>query len=297
MNARQFIRLIRVPTLAATAVPLIIGGATALAENIYGRIDSFSAPLWLDILVVAFLIQIATNMINEYGDYKHKIDTAPSPGYAGLIVSGETSAKEILLLAVLFYATAFGLGIILVIFRGVLLMLLGSISLIVGVLYSEGPLPISSTPFGEIFVGVVMGPIEVLSSNLAASGLVSNLALVFSIPVGFMVAAILLTNNLRDLEKDHDHGRKTLAVIIGRRYGTLLLLVLMLLSFLWSIPAFIIFSIPASVFLIWLAFPIALRSYFQITKKMHWPESVAIVSRLHMLIGVLLTLSILLLHF
>jgi 1,4-dihydroxy-2-naphthoate polyprenyltransferase len=296
MNFRQFIRLIRVPTLAATAVPLIIGGAIALVQNENGGID-FSPPLWLDLLIVALLIQMATNMLNEYGDYRHKIDTVPSPGFAGLIVSGETSAREILLTAVVSFTIAFALGIILVWYRGLLLLLLGMVSLLVGVFYSEGPLPISSTPFGELFVGVVMGPVEVISSNLAAAGQISNFAILFSIPVSFMVAAILLTNNLRDLEKDRGHGRKTLAVLIGKRYGNILLLVLMILSFLWTIPAFLLFSTPFSIFLVWLAFPVALRNYLQITQKKRWPESVAMVSRLHLLVGLLLTVSILLIHF
>jgi 1,4-dihydroxy-2-naphthoate octaprenyltransferase len=293
MNASQFIRLIRVPTLAATAVPLIIGGAVAFEEN--G--NEFSALLWLDILVVALLIQIATNIMNEYGDYRRKIDTEPSAGFAGLIVSGETSAREILYVAVAIFSVAFILGITLVLFRGILLLILGLISLGVGILYSEGPLPISSTPFGEVVVAVVMGPVEIVSANVAASGQISPLALVFSVPVGFMVAAILLANNLRDVEKDRVHGRKTLAVVIGMRRGSTLLLVLILLSFLWTIPAFLLFSASPSIFLVWVAFPLALRSYLQITKRKAWPESVAIISRLHMLIGALLALSILLLHF
>jgi 1,4-dihydroxy-2-naphthoate polyprenyltransferase len=293
MNVSQFIRLIRVPTLAATAVPLIIGGAVALEEN--G--NQFSALLWLDILVVALLIQIATNIMNEYGDYRRKIDTEPSAGFAGLIVSGETSAREILYAAVAFYSVAFILGITLVLFRGILLLILGLISLGVGILYSEGPLPISSTPFGEAVVAVVMGPVEIVSANVAASGQISPLAIVFSVPVGFMVAAILLANNLRDVDKDRVHGRRTLAVVIGMRRGSTLLLALVLLSFLWTIPAFLLFSTSPSIFLVWIAFPLALRSYFQITKRKAWPESVAIISRLHMLIGALLALSILLLHF
>ena len=107
----------------------------------------------------------------------------------------------------------------------------------VGILYSEGPLPISSTPFGELLVGAIMGPTEVISANLAASGQISNLSYIFSIPVSLMVAAILLANNIRDLEKDRSHGRKTLPVVIGLRYGSFLLFLLLVLPFLWSVPA------------------------------------------------------------
>lgn len=91
-------RLIRVPTLAATAVPLIIGGSVGLAEG------KFSTMLWVDIFIVALLIQIGTNIFNEYGDFRRKIDTEPSVGFAGLIVKGESSAKEVLAAAITCYS-------------------------------------------------------------------------------------------------------------------------------------------------------------------------------------------------
>ncbi|HXC61242.1 MAG TPA: UbiA family prenyltransferase, partial [Nitrospiria bacterium] len=161
-----------------------------------------------------------------------------------------------------------------------------------GIFYSEGPLPVSSTPFGELLVALLMGPIEIVSADLAASGRVSSLAFVVSIPVGLMVAAILLTNNLRDIDKDRSRGRRTLAVLIGRRSGANLLLIMLVLTFLWTIPAFALFAISASVFLIWLAFPIALQSYYRIIHG-GWSRSVVLISRVHVLVGTLLTISLL----
>ncbi|MDG6995000.1 MAG: 1,4-dihydroxy-2-naphthoate octaprenyltransferase [Nitrososphaerota archaeon] len=287
MNASQFIRLIRVPTLAATAVPLIIGGAVGFAQN------KFSPLLWIEMFSVALLIQIGTNVLNEYGDYRRKIDTVPSAGFGGLILSGEVGAREILATAVACFVIAFFFGLILVLLRGLELLILGALALLVAILYSEGPLPISSTPFGEVFVALLMGPIEVSSANLAASGQISILSLVFSIPVGLMVAAILLANNLRDLQNDRDHGRKTLAVLVGMRNGSSVLFALIVLSFIWSIPAFVTFHTSLSIFFVWLAFPIALRGYFRITRSNGWVRAVPTVSGLHMLVGALLTLSIL----
>src|SRR5271169_100861 len=186
MKVGQFLRLIRIPTLAATAVPMMVGGALALDA---GR---FSALSWVDILAVGLLMQVATNSLNEYGDYRHAVDTVPSAGFAGIIVSGEVRASEVLYTAAACYALAFFLGLALVYERGVGLLVLGALAILAGVLYSEGPLPISSTPFGEVLVGAVMGPIEVVSADLAASGSSSALAFVYSIPVGLMVTSILL---------------------------------------------------------------------------------------------------------
>ena len=105
-------------------------------------------------------MQIATNTLNEYGDYRHAVDTSPSPGFAGLIVSGEVSARQILLTSLVCYALAFLLGIALVFERGTLMFVLGGTAILAGALYSEGPIPISSTPAGEVLVAIIMGPIE-----------------------------------------------------------------------------------------------------------------------------------------
>jgi 1,4-dihydroxy-2-naphthoate polyprenyltransferase len=267
---------------------MIVGGALAFNGG------HFSPLSWLDILIVALLMQVATNALNEYGDYRHAIDTVPSAGFAGIIVSGEVKASEVLYTAAACYALAFCLGIALVFERGLGLLVLGTVAILGGVLYSEGPLPISSTPFGELLVGLIMGPIEVVSADIAASGSASTFALVYSIPVGLMVTSILLANNLRDVDKDREHGRRTIAVLIGRRRGSLLLLCLVAATFLWSAPAFIVFSAPVSVFLLWLAFPVAVKGCWELMKGKAWDASVTIIARIHVLVGLLLAVSLLL---
>ncbi len=288
MNIKQVIGLARISTLAATAVPLAVGGALGLADG------KFDLLVWLDIFIVALLMQIATNALNEYGDYRRGVDIVPSAGFAGIIVSGEVPAREVLLTAAVSSVIAFLLGITLVIVRGIPMLILGVTAGIAGISYSEGPIPVSSTPFGELLVALVMGPIEVISANLAASGRVSGSALLYSIPVSLVVAAILLSNNLRDVEKDREHRRRTLPVVIGERYGSFTLLLLLILAFVWSIPAFLLFSISVSVFLVWLAFPVALRSHLCAVSQRGRNKSVAVMSRLHIFVGGLLVLSILL---
>src|SRR6267143_3401966 len=280
----------RIPTLAATAVPMMVGGALAIS------VGRFSLLSWLDILIVASLMQIATNALNEYGDYRHAVDTVPSAGFAGIIVSGEVRASEVLYTAVACYALAFCLGVALVFERGVGLLVLGTLAILAGVVYSEGPLPVSSTPFGEVLVGVLMGPIEVVAADIAASGSTSALALRYYLPVGLTVASILLASNLRDVDKDREHGRRTIAVLVGRSRGTLVLLCLIASAFLWSVPAFLVLSAPISVFLIWLALPVAVKGCSDLVKAKSWDASVTVIARTHTLVGLLLTVSLLLPH-
>lgn len=288
MNVKQLIGLARIPTLAATAVPLLVGAALSIAD---GRFD----PLpWFDILVVALLMQVGTNAMNEYGDYRHGVDRVPSVGFAGIIVTGEVSAREVFAAAASFYGISLLLGTTLVLARGILMLLLGVGAIAAGILYSEGPLPVSSTPLGEPLVAIVMGPVEVISANLAASGEISAKALLYSIPVGLTVASILLANNLRDIEKDRQNGRRTLPVIMGAKHASATLLLVLVLAFVWSFPAFLFFSAPASVFLVWLAFPVALRSQSYAVGERGRNRSVSAMARLHLLIGALLVVSLLL---
>lgn len=286
MNLRQLYALARVPTLTATAVPIVVGGTVAWVS---GR---FSSLAWADIFIVALLMQVATNAFNEYGDFRRSVDTEPGPGFAGVIVKGEVGPTVVLRLAVACYVAAFLLGLPLVVIRGPLMLALGSAAMLVGVLYSWGPLPISSTPMGEAAVGVTMGMAEVVAADLAASGTIAGSAIVYAIPVSLTVMAILVANNIRDVAKDRDHGRRTLVVAVGKGRGVYLLFGIVGVAFAWSFPAFAVVG-SASVFAIWLAFPVAVRSLARLRRSDDWRDAVAVVARLHLLMGVLIALSVL----
>lgn len=227
MNIRQFISLIRVPSLTATFAPLLIGGAIA------SRACTFNLFLWVEMFFVALFMQIATNVFNEHGDYVHGIDKFASHGFAGLIVKGEATAKEVLIIAIMFDLAAVILAVPIVLARGFIVLFLGIIAFLVGVLYSEGPLPLSRTPFGEIIVGLTMGLIEVVSTVLVSSGCVTLMAYVLSVPVSLLVASILTAANTRDIDKDKWVGRKTLAVLLGKERASLLFYSMVIASYLW----------------------------------------------------------------
>lgn len=108
-----------------------------------------------------------------------------------------------------------------------------------------------------------------------------------------MVTSILLANNLRDVEEDREHGRRTIAVLVGRRRGSIVLLCLVASVFLWSVPAYLVFSAPYSVFLLWLALPVAAKGCSDLMKGNAWAKSVTVVARIHVLVGLLLAASLL----
>lgn len=227
LKARQLIMLIRIPSLTAIAIPLLAGGAIAF------RAGKFDINLWADMFIAALFMQMATNVFNEHGDYVHGIDRFVSHGFSGVIVKGETSASEVFKIALAFYLAAAILAIPLVINRGSLVLLLGLLAASVGVLYSEGPLPLSNTPLGEVLVGLTMGLIEVIATEFVSSGKITTSAYFISVPISLLVSAILIANNIRDIEKDRQVNRKTLIVLIGGRYATILFYTVIAFSYLW----------------------------------------------------------------
>ncbi|MEM3671454.1 MAG: UbiA family prenyltransferase [Thermoprotei archaeon] len=284
MKTRQFLSLIRVPSLSATVVPALVGAATGAQT---GRFDHL---LWIIFLVVALLMQMATNVFNEHGDYVKGVDKKASHGFAGLIVTGVCTPTEILHVAVALSILAALIGGILVVTRGYFMLLLGLVSMLVGVTYSEGPLPLSGTPFGELLVGVVMGPVEVSAAELAASGTVTEHAYLYSIPVSLLVAAILLANNIRDLEKDRDAGRRTIPVLLGKRRATLLFEVVLSMAFIFTVLSAFMVGNPL-LLLPLAASPIGAWGVSRIFSS-EWKIGVEMTSMLYLCYGLLLASGI-----
>ncbi|EQD37250.1 1,4-dihydroxy-2-naphthoate octaprenyltransferase, partial [mine drainage metagenome] len=135
MTIQALWRLSRPHTLSAAIVPVLVGTAAgALSRNV-------GFPLALDMLAISLLLQIATNMANEYFDFRRGIDHEGLTGIAGVIVKGELKPKAVLYAALATFALAFLLGCVLGYFRGVVLVGLGLLSILLALLYSAGPRP------------------------------------------------------------------------------------------------------------------------------------------------------------
>ncbi len=219
MSWRQLLRLTRPPTLAATAAPVLVGGALASGPH-------FSFSLWLVMVAVAVLLQIGANVINEYADFHHGLDSQESTGIAGVLVSGEMAVGRVAELAVGVFVLALCGGLVLVAARGWPLLVMGLLATAGNALYSLGPRPLSATVVGEAWVFWLMGPLEVIAVQLAAGGEVTVGGLMAGVAVGLLTAAILVANHLRDREGDLARGRSTLVGRLGAQRGKVLLIAL-----------------------------------------------------------------------
>ncbi|WP_067621835.1 1,4-dihydroxy-2-naphthoate polyprenyltransferase [Alicyclobacillus acidiphilus] len=209
-------RLFRPFTLTASIVPVLVGAGIAVPYY------PFHVWRFIAMLFASMLIQSATNMFNEYFDYKRGLDDERMVGIAGTIVRDGVRPSVVLGLGWLSIAISLALGVYLCATTSWWLAVIGIVSMSIGYLYSGGPWPLAYTPFGELAAATAMGPVIVLISFYLQSGVVTWHAAVLSIPIGLLIGAILLANNIRDMVQDKEGGRRTIAILLGRERGRIL---------------------------------------------------------------------------
>ena len=186
-------------------------------------------------LAASTLIQAATNMFNEYFDYVRGLDTAESVGIAGALTQKGMRPKTILRAAVVALFLATLLGVYICASSSWWLAAIGALSMLVGYLYTGGPYPIAATSFGEVFAGGFMGCGIVLLSCFIQQKFVNVNDLLVSIPSAILIAAILTANNIRDQEGDRNHGRRTLAILLGHEKSVRFLACCLIAANVWTV--------------------------------------------------------------
>lgn len=208
---KEFFLCTRPHSFPAAIAPVLFGTTYGLVYSKDGSYLKFSL-----FLIACLLIQAATNLFNEYFDYKHGLDKVDSEGISGSIVKGKLSAKEVMNGAILLYMVSLILGIILTLMTSYYIFLVGIICMLTGYFYTGGKYPIAYSPFGEIVSGLFMGTIIIALAFYFQTGYVNIDIILVSLPIFLMIAAILLANNIRDLENDKESGRRTYAILVGR---------------------------------------------------------------------------------
>ncbi len=205
-------RAARPRTLTATYAPLLLAGAVAVAAGVFDLLRFLLA------LLGALLLQIGANLVNEYVDYTRGTDARKIDGMGMVLTRAQLTPRQVLVGAIVTVGGGALIGLLLVIFSGPLLLLIGIGGVFVVVFYTAGPFALAYLGLGEIAVFIFMGPLMTLGTYYAVSGgQVSWPALAAGLPIAFTVAAILHANNLRDVEADRAANKRTLAVRLGPR--------------------------------------------------------------------------------
>lgn len=198
-------------SFTASVVPVSVGGALASAEGV------FYWPLFLAAVFGALLLQVGTNIINELFDVRRGVDSITSPRASHAIVKGRVDEREAFLLGASAFALATVIGLWLIHRRGWPVAALGLIGIVAGFGYTAPPLQYKYRGFGVPLVFLLMGPTMVGGAYYVVTGSFGWGALAASIPVGFLVAAILHGNEWRDISEDARAGIVTLSNRMGRR--------------------------------------------------------------------------------
>ncbi|KTR25668.1 MULTISPECIES: 1,4-dihydroxy-2-naphthoate polyprenyltransferase [Exiguobacterium] len=283
-------RMTRPHTLTASFVPVVVGTAVVAP-----RVESIRLDLFVAMLIASMLIQIATNLFNEYYDYKRGLDTEESVGIGGSIVRDGFKPGTILAFALTLYGISALLGVYLCIETSWWLLVVGLISMFVGYIYTGGPLPIAYTPLGEVVAGFFMGYIIIAISAYLQIGYVPTEAVAISVPVAILIGSILLANNIRDLDNDKVNGRKTIACLVGHRRAVYVLIGFFAAAILSLIIAVLAFDVSWFALLALLSIPLmikAVRLFWEDLPPEKLMPGMAQTGKVNTIFGLLLAISL-----
>lgn len=241
----------RVRTLPAAVAPVLVGTSLALGA---GR---FRPLAFVAALLGAIFIQVGTNLSNDYSDARRGADTEDRLGPVRVTAGGLVPPSRVLLATYVTFGLAVLCGIYLVTVAGWELIAVGAVSILAGVLYTGGPRPYGYEGLGELFVFLFFGIVAVSGSYFVQTGELAWQAYACAVPVGLLASAILVVNNVRDLETDRRAGKRTLAVRLGRPRTRALYTAMVFGAFLLTPLCWVLGSMSAWLLLPWIAIPLA----------------------------------------
>jgi 1,4-dihydroxy-2-naphthoate polyprenyltransferase len=208
---RLWLMAARPRTLPAAIAPVLVGTAAAVEASRELRVGPFVAAL-----AGSVLIQIGTNLANDYSDARRGADDVDRLGPVRVTAAGLVTPRRVLVATWIAFAGAVAVGIYLAAVAGPVILAVGAASILAGVLYTGGPRPYGYAGLGELFVFLFFGLVAVNGSYFVQLQRLDWLPFALSVPVGMLATAILVVNNVRDVDTDRRAGKLTLAVRIGR---------------------------------------------------------------------------------
>src|SRR5579875_2867819 len=243
----------RLRTLPAAIAPVLVGTALAGFQHVFHPLRLVAA------LLGAIFIQVGTNLSNDYADARSGADAEDRLGPVRVTAGGLVPPRQVLIATYVSFGLAVLFGIYLIVVAGWLLLVIGVASIIAGVLYTGGPRPYGYEGLGEVFVFLFFGVVAVAGSYFVQIQHLPWQAFVCAVPVGLLASAILVVNNVRDLDTDRRTGKRTLAVRLGRARTRALYSAMLLVAFATAPLPWAFGSMSAWLLLPWAVLPLAAR--------------------------------------
>lgn len=284
-------RALRPFSFTASVTPVLVGSSAALHDR------QFHPALFLVTLVASVAIQAATNLANEYYDHIRGVDDVDSIGPSGVIQHGMLAPRTVLGGSMVLFAAGSALGLWLVSVAGWPILAVGVLSVLAGYAYTGGPLPLGYVGLGDLVVFVFMGPAIVLGAYYVQTLEVTSGPVWASLPVAALVTAILVVNNLRDIDGDRRKGKRTIATFVGPRGTRLEYALLVALAYGSVAVGVALRSLPLLALVVFLTVPQAATLWRRIrddSDRRSLTHDLRDTAGLHQRVGLLLAASFLL---
>ena len=289
VSTNRWVLAARPPTLLAAIAPVVVGSASAWRDGVW------AAVAMAVILVSALAIQVGVNFANDLADADKGADTDARIGPLRTVSSGLVSPSEMkLAIGVAFGIAALG-GIYLIWIAGWVIFVIGVVSIIAALGYTNGPIPYGYYGLGEFFVFIFFGLVATAGTRYVYDTSIPSEAWVGGVIMGLLAMAILEANNIRDIDTDAEAKKKTIAVIVGRRRARM-----MFAATLAVVPIIIIWSVllgllPAMCMITLLVAPLGIPLIQTVYRETAGPALISVLkgtAQLQMLTALLLSLGI-----
>ncbi len=207
----RWLLAIRPKTLPASITPVIVGTAAAYADGRFSALPAAAS------LVGSLLLQVGVNLANDYFDYMRGYDTPERIGPIRVTQSGLIAPRKVRNAMILTFFLVACIGLYLVYAGGWPILAAGIASILAALAYSGGPYPLASHGLGDVFVFIFFGLVAVCGTYYVQALQLTHLVIAAAVPMGLLITAIIVVNNLRDISTDAKVGKRTLAVILGEK--------------------------------------------------------------------------------
>ncbi len=250
-TARVWLMASRPATLPAALGPVLVGLGVGVAQG------AFELGVATACLAVALLLQVAANLSNDLFDHRSGADSTDRLGPPRAAASGLLTERQLAIGTGIALVLAACCGLVLVAVGGPVLLALGALALVAAVAYTGGPFPYGYRGLGEVAVFLFFGIVAVAGTAYLQTGAWTALGFAAAIPVGLLVTAILVVNNLRDIEADTRADKRTLAVMFGARFAQREYLAMLLVAYAVPVVLLVVGAVSYPVLLPLLSLPMA----------------------------------------
>ena len=288
-RVRVWLMAIRPATLTAAIVPVAVGTGVAVHDGVRAPLAALAA------LIGALALQAGANLANDLSDFRRGADTDTRIGPIRVTQRGLLSERQVATGVVVCFALATIVGLYLTALGGWPIIAIGLAAMLAAVTYTGGPWPFGYRGLGEVFVFIFFGVVAVAGTYYVQAGQVTADVFAASLPVSLTVTAILVVNNVRDIDTDRLAGKHTLAVYLGRRLARTGLVVVVAGAYVASAALWLLGDFSGWVLLSWLSVPAAVVPVAVVLRRTDGPPlnaALRAMARLHLLFGLLLAIGL-----